>query len=110
MKGMNNVQKALDTLQCAVNTGDNVCANRGKGLRCCKECNIEQSFLILQKYITDREPSKQVDNLIKCKACSHYERRNNYEGVGYCYFWDHETGKAPNSVFENDYCSYASVD
>ena len=39
-----------------------------------------------------------------CRECSYYETR--FPGYGYCYYWDHEQGMSPNSVEDNDFCSY----
>ena len=37
--------------------------------------------------------------VVRCKVCTNYYR-------GYCYHWDYEEGMSPNSVDEDDFCSY----
>lgn len=49
----------------------------------------------------------------RCKDCSFYEpERFSCDGYteklsfGYYYYWDYEAGMSPNSVDEDDFCSY----
>ena len=39
--------------------------------------------------------------VVRCKDCKNFDSRN-----WYCYYWDYEPGSSPNSVDDDDYCSY----
>lgn len=49
-----------------------------------------------------------------CWQCDHFSRENPghrpHLNGGYCYYWDYETGMAPNWVGNFDFCSNGSPD
>lgn len=55
---------------------------------------------------------EKVEIICRCKGCIHYEsiyQDGKILTFGYCYYWEYETGMAPNGVDETDFCSNASL-
>ena len=58
--------------------------------------------------IIESVPAAPSEIPCRCWQCEHFERVN-LDG-GYCYFWDYETGMAPNRVDNFGFCSNGSPD
>lgn len=50
-----------------------------------------------------QKPEKDVVEVVRCRDCKESEYRS---GKRYCYLWDYEPGMSPNTVDEDDFCSY----
>ena len=64
--------------------------------------------------IIESVPAAPSEIPCRCWQCDHFSRENpghkpHLDG-GYCYFWDYETGMAPNWVDNFGFCSNGSPD